>query len=279
MLCESSLWCVAFSSRCDSVDPPTCFSVIEPKSSLVASTLSGQTPLTISSSPEEHSISSRGHRFLHRGSPSPSAGTLDCRLLSPGVGIPGRAGSPGPEAFLVPSSCHSICQHYSDLHIAGGQVLPLSPSAEDPQSNHLKEAHAGPFLVSGDVPPPSLPPPSLPETRSSRHWREGSGRERASLLQAAQPLSNSQLNVYLEQKLLELYREYLSEGPAGPRPVMASELLQSSLEQMTLQLSREHRLETTRAKDMLLSCLLRATSSQQSSEISTPVLQISTQTK
>ncbi|XP_026886878.2 protein CXorf21 [Electrophorus electricus] len=271
MLCEGSLWCVAFSSKFDSVDPPTCCSVIESQSPPLASTLLGQTPLPVSSSREHQS---------HQGdSQSSSVAPVDSRHLSPGVGIPGRTGSPGPETFLVPSSCHSICQHYSDLHIAGGQVLPLSPSAEDPQNSYLQEPHPGPFLVSGDVPPPSLLPPLLPETRSSRHWREGSGRERASLLQASRPLSNSQLNVYLEQKLLELYREYLSEGPAGPRPVMASELLQCSLEQMTLQLSREHKLETTRAKDMLLSCLLRATSSQQSSEISTPLLQISTQTK
>lgn len=177
----------------------------------------------------------------------------------------------------MPSSCHSICQHYSDLHIAGGQVLPLSPSADDALGNHSQDSQPGPFLLSADVPSPSMLPPLVHKYRSSRRWREESARERSSLLQLGLPLSNSQLNSYLEQKLLELYSQYLTDGPAGTRPVMASELLQTSLDQMTLQLSREQNMETARAKDMVLSCLLKVTSSYQSSEISTPILQISTE--
>lgn len=169
----------------------------------------------------------------------------------------------------MPSSCQSICQHYNDLHIAGGQVLPLSPRVGNPEGTSSQDPHPGPFLLSRDVPPPSLLPPLLPENRNSRRWREGSVRERLSLLQDGRPLSNAELNGYLEQKLLELYTEYLTEGP-----IMVSEL-----EQITLQLSREHKLETGQVKEMLLSCLLKATSSQYSSEFSTPVLQISTQTK
>ncbi|KAI4885913.1 hypothetical protein NFI96_008933 [Prochilodus magdalenae] len=281
MLCESSLWRMAFCTDPQHADPsehcPAAASTFPP----LTSALSAQMVAPVHSFPEPHSSSSSGEDQSKQSDSQPSAsgGPLDSRHLSPGVGIPGREGSSGTEAFLVPSSCHSICQHYSDLHIAGEQVLPLSPSAGDPEGSYLQDTHPGPFLLSGDVSLPSLlPPPQVPEPRTSR-WREGSGRERPSLLQDGRPLSNSQLNSYLEQKLLELYKEYLTEGPAGPLPLMASELLQSSLEQITLQLSREQKLEATRAKDMLLSFLLRATSNQQSSQISTPLLQISTQTK
>lgn len=122
-------------------------------------------------------------------------------------------------------------------------------------------------------------------------------RDGPSLLAPERPLSNSQLNRYLEQKLLELYHQHLAQGPAalgpppqhplghgeqnrlGPLPVLASELLQTSLDQITLQLRRrDHNLEAARAKDMVMSCLLRVASSLQSGEISTPLLQISTET-
>ncbi|XP_052420615.1 TLR adapter interacting with SLC15A4 on the lysosome-like [Carassius gibelio] len=204
----------------------------------------------------------------HPSPTDPAAG----RQLAIGVDIPRHADA---EAVLVPSSCHSICQHYSDLHIAGGQVLPLRPSTLEVQGNLIQDPEHGPFLLSGDVPFPSLLPPLVHGNRNSRCWREESGREHPSLLQCSQPFSNSQLNSYLEQKLLELYKQYLTEGPAATGLVMAYELLHTNLDQMTLQLSREQNVETARAKDMLLSCLLRVTSSYQSSEISTPLLQIS----
>ncbi|XP_051564000.1 TLR adapter interacting with SLC15A4 on the lysosome-like [Myxocyprinus asiaticus] len=270
MLCESKLWSLTFCSEPECVNPSTCCTVTAPSSPRLSYRLSAQIP--VHSSQEQHSKTTRCDAHLF--SIAPVAG----RQLSLGVDIPRQADSPEAEAFLVPFSCHSICQHYSDLHIAGGPVLPLSTSAGDAQGSHSQDPQPGPFLMSGDVPSPSLLPPLIHKYRSSRRWREESGRERPSLLQFAQPLSNSQLNGYLEQKLLELYRQYLTEGPPGTRPVMASELLQTSLDQMTLQLSREQNMEAARAKDMLLSCLLKVTGSFQSSEISTPLLQISTET-
>ncbi|TRZ01065.1 hypothetical protein DNTS_031960 [Danionella cerebrum] len=209
----------------------------------------------------------------HSSSSTPARGCQSQR----GLDIPRHGDAAEAEAFLVPSSCHSICQHYSDLHIAGGQVLPFSSNADD-EGNNVQDPQPGPIILSEDVPSPSLLPQIIHEHRNSRRWKDEGGRERPSLLQFNHPLSNSQLNSYLEQKLLELYREYLTEGAATTRPVMASELLQTSLDQMTLVLSREQNMETTRAKDMLLSCLLKVTSSYQSSEISTPMLQISSDT-
>ncbi|XP_062862674.1 TLR adapter interacting with SLC15A4 on the lysosome [Trichomycterus rosablanca] len=265
MLCESSLWWVAFCLESDCVDSPTCHSVMAPKFSHLTSKPSANTQAPVHFF---HNSISRDSHSSDGESQISSTAPLDWRHLSPGMGIHGSVPSPVAEAFLVPSSCQSICQNYSDLHIAGGQVLPLSPGAGNVQSSFLLDQHTGPFLLSKDFPPSSLLRPQPPEHRSSRRWREVSGRERPSLLQDGRPLSNSELNGYLEKKLLELYTEYMTEDT----------IMASVLEQITLQLSQEHKLETARAKDMLLSCLMRVTSSHHSSEISTPVLQISTQT-
>nr|XP_055071851.1 TLR adapter interacting with SLC15A4 on the lysosome [Misgurnus anguillicaudatus] len=275
MLCESKLWCLTFESQSECASPPSSCTV-PPSSPPLSNHLSAQILIHTSVDRHAETTSTKSQQSnVHSSSIDPSA----VRQLSPGMDIPRQTDSPETEAFLVPSSCHSICQHYSDLHIAGGQVMPLSPGASDVQGDHSQDPQTGPFLLSGDVPTPSLLPPLVHKYRNSRRWRDESARERSSLMQLGRPLSNSQLNSYLEQQLLELYRQYLTEGPAGMRPVMASELLQTSLDQMTLQLSREQNMETARAKDMLLSCLLKVTSSYQSSEISTPLLQISTETK
>ncbi|GAA6227362.1 uncharacterized protein CXorf21 homolog [Lates japonicus] len=74
------------------------------------------------------------------------------RHISPEIKIPAQACSGGDAPFLVPSDCQSICQNYSDLHIGGDQVLPLS--AHDGELRLCTDAQpAGPFLQSCDVPP------------------------------------------------------------------------------------------------------------------------------
>ncbi|XP_047457711.1 TLR adapter interacting with SLC15A4 on the lysosome [Mugil cephalus] len=216
--------------------------------------------------------------------------SIDCRQISPEIEIPDQAGGDAP--FLVPSSCQSICQNYSDLHIGGDQVLPLSTN--DGELRVCTDAQAmGPFLQSCDVPPAvedsfsgqvSQAELFYPVRRD--HWRQGSGRDRSFMLQGREgPFSNSLLNHYLEQKLLDLYQQYMMENMAregapdsdsGPIcPLLGSELVLTSLDQITLQLSREGNLEAGLAKDMVLSCLLRVAGDMQSSEISTPFLQIS----
>ncbi|XP_061648737.1 TLR adapter interacting with SLC15A4 on the lysosome [Phyllopteryx taeniolatus] len=203
-----------------------------------------------------------------------------------GIQIPSpRSG--GDATFLVPSFCQSICQNYSDLHIGGDQVLPLS--ADSGEQVRVDAQAAGPFLQSCDVPPPGEDSPPrraaqvglLPPLRGgSNHWRQGSGRDRSFLLQGREgPYTNSLLNGYLEQKLLDLYQQYMMENMArnsGPVcSLLGSEMVLTSLDQITLQLSRDGNLEAGVAKDMVLSCLLRVAGEVESSEISTPFLQIS----
>ncbi|XP_035532753.1 protein CXorf21 homolog [Morone saxatilis] len=218
------------------------------------------------------------------------------RQISPEIEIPAQAYSGGDSPFLVPSFCQSICQNYSDLHIGGDQVLPLS--ANDGELRLCPEAQAvGPFLQSCDVLPAveDSPPEQTsqggllhPLRGGSNRWRLGSTRDRSFLFQGREgPFSNSLLNQYLEQKLMDLYQQYMMENMAregasgsdsdtGPIcPLLGSELVLTSLDQITLQLSREGNLEAGLAKDMVLSCLLRVAGDKQSSEISTPFLQIS----
>nr|XP_057938437.1 TLR adapter interacting with SLC15A4 on the lysosome [Doryrhamphus excisus] len=210
-----------------------------------------------------------------------------------GLEIPAQARFGGDSTtFLVPSYCQSICLNYSDLHIGGDQVMPLS--ADNSEQVVVDTQAIGPFLQSCDVPPPvedSSPGPPralggllLSLRGGSNRWRQGSGRDRSFLFQGREgPFSNSLLNHYLEQKVLDLYQQYLMENMARERdadsgrisPLLGSEMVLTSLDQITLQLSRDGNLEAGLAKDMVLSCLLRVAGDMQSSEISTPVLQIS----
>ncbi|XP_074551339.1 TLR adapter interacting with SLC15A4 on the lysosome [Halichoeres trimaculatus] len=217
------------------------------------------------------------------------------RQITPKIEIPAQALSGPDSPFLVPSFCQSFCQNYNDLHIGGDQVLPLSASDGDVRVGTDVQA-AGPFLQSCDVPSAveESPPGQVPQTRllhrlqgGSNRWRQGSTRDRSFLFQGREgPFSNSLLNHYLEQKILDLYQQYMMENmarekpgsgsDAGPVcPLLGSELVLTSLDQITLQLSRERNLEAGLAKDMVLSCLLRVAGDMQSSEISTPLLQIS----
>ncbi|KAL2080866.1 hypothetical protein ACEWY4_022719 [Coilia grayii] len=320
MLCESRLWTVAF---CQDWDGPSDACKTTP---VTTATTSGCVPVTapVPPSPRLSTRTLPSPRQQPRDSlrqlfPAESPRLLEphaqaCRLASPGLDAPGRDASPrsppAAEPFLVPPSCRSICQDYSDLCIAGDQVLLLGGAQDvdvgvgvctgDLQGSLCQDPGAGcgpeQGLASGG-------PGREGEGEVLLPWGEEDGalvlgaarereRERPSLAAVERPLSDAQLNRYLEQKLLELYRQHLTQGPAtlwpatatpaglerppGPPPLLlASELLQSSLDQITLQLRP---LEAGRAKDMLMSCLLRVASSLQSSQISTPLLQISTET-
>ncbi|XP_028292538.1 uncharacterized protein CXorf21 [Gouania willdenowi] len=212
------------------------------------------------------------------------------RQMSPEIDIPH-----GDTDFLVPSFCESICKNYSDLHIGGDQVLPLFAHNAELQVCANPEA-IGPFLQSGDVLPaveslqgaPSQGGALVRQRGASSRWWLGGGRDRSFLFQGCErPFSNSLLNHYLETKVLDLYQQYMMEnmereGSAGSNspaigisPLLGSELVVTSLDQITLQLSREGNLEAGLAKDMVLSCLLRVAGDTHSCEISTPVLQIS----
>ncbi|XP_071377198.1 TLR adapter interacting with SLC15A4 on the lysosome [Centroberyx affinis] len=306
MLCESRLWSMTY-GELEEVDllPPQ-KALQSPASCGLQRAADALTPASTSRSPvilhnpPQEQIGSKDYRPSKRSasiglhiSPlqAPDLQRVQPgRQISPEIEIPVQARSGGDVPFLVPSFCQSICQNYSDLHIGGDQVLPLS--ANDGELRLCPESQAvGPFLQSCDVPPAveDSPPeqtsqggPLCPLRGGSTRWRLGSGRDRSFLFQGCEgPFSNSLLNRYLEHKLLDLYQQYMMEnmaregGSGSTCPLLGSELVLTSLDQITLQLSREGNLEAGLAKDMVLSCLLRVAGDMQSSEISTPFLQIS----
>ncbi|XP_048351057.1 TLR adapter interacting with SLC15A4 on the lysosome [Sphaerodactylus townsendi] len=179
------------------------------------------------------------------------------------------------DTYLVPSSCNSICKNYNDLHIAGGQVMPVSSVKTD--FNH--DSGIGPFLESSEIPPPmesiSVPPTEVSRKPTQGHsscWRV------ASIMQHQQPLSNSILNNYLEEKVVELYKQYIMDGmgnSASPTQILASEFIMTNVDQISMKLSQERNMKTTKAKDVVISCLLRLASEKAYTEMSTPSLHIS----
>lgn len=180
------------------------------------------------------------------------------------------------DTYLVPSSCKSICKNYNDLHIAGDCVVPISSVT----TGFTCDSGIGPFLESSEIPPPMesvrVPPSSdtirKPAQGYSSCWRL------ASLVPHQQPLSDSALNDYLEQKLVELYKQYIMDSVANrasPTQILASELIMTNVDQISMKISRERNMETTKAKDIVISRFLQIASGKISSEMSTPSLHIS----
>lgn len=88
------------------------------------------------------------------------------------------------------------------------------------------------------------------------------------------PISNAVLNEYLEQKVVELYKQYIMDTvfhDHSPTQILASELIMTNVDQISLQVSREKNLETSKARDIVINRLLQLVST----EISTPSLHIS----
>lgn len=183
------------------------------------------------------------------------------------------------ETYLVPPSCKSICKNYNDLHIAGGQVMAINSVVTDFPSESSFEY--GPLLKSSEIPlsmedsistqPSDFPP--KPIKQYSSYWKITSIKEKNSL-QMQKPISNAMLNEYLEQKVVELYKQYIMETAfhdGSPTQILASELIMTSVDQISLQVSREKNLESSKAKDIVISRLLQLVST----EISTPSLHIS----
>ncbi|KAM4731064.1 TLR adapter interacting with SLC15A4 on the lysosome [Anableps anableps] len=301
MLCEGRLLSMTYgeTEEVDSLPPQKTFHFAggRPRTSLTPTT-SRPAPLVSHSSLKEtggtESLKASVDVYISSFSTSRPQGVYTGRQISAEMEIPAQAHvGTGETPLLVPSFCQSIYENYSDLHIGGEQVLPLSANDADLRicaENQLVR----PFLQSCDVPlavedsPPGQRGLKNLLRRSSNHWRHTSGRDRSFLFQGHEgPFSNSLLNHYLEQKLLDLYQQYMmenmvregapgSDGGAGNIcPLLGSELVLTSLDQITQQLSREGNLEAGLAKDMVLSCLLRVASDLQSGEISTPFLQIS----
>ncbi|XP_069748489.1 TLR adapter interacting with SLC15A4 on the lysosome-like [Narcine bancroftii] len=206
--------------------------------------------------------------------------TLIAKQKSLVVDIPGSSGV-SKETYFVPSCCKSICDNYNDLQIAGDHVLPIDSGTSGLISQSSLEDNMGPFLYSLEIPSPESPKlsefPNKLRNSDTSCWCESSAKYK-SIIQHSQPLTNSVLNDYLEQKVMELYKQYIMDSmvsSASPTKIIESEFIMNNVDQISMQISREQNMETTKAKDIVISCLLRLASEIQSNELSTPNLQIS----
>ncbi|KAM8964738.1 protein CXorf21 homolog [Sarcophilus harrisii] len=199
--------------------------------------------------------------------------------------IPQRAPPEESELDLYRSwSCASICQNYPDLHIGGNRVGHAYDSGCFMDHAH-DETFTGPLLLSEDILLGRSPIPSRQPPMAYKFLPGDEVRERSILLHK-QPLSDSLLNSYVEKKVDELYKQVFEENLTRCRSVtslVASNLLMNNLNHISLQISQEQNIEVSRAREALLqSMALRSlyyASKGNSSELSTPNLQISSQTK
>ncbi|OWJ99156.1 hypothetical protein Celaphus_00010042 [Cervus elaphus hippelaphus] len=95
--------------------------------------------------------------------------------------------------------------------------------------------------------------------RYSSYWRITSIKEKNSL-QMQKPISNAVLNEYLEQKLVELYKQYFMDTgfhDSSPTQILASELIMTNVDQISIQVSIEKNLEISKARDIVINRLLQ----------------------
>lgn len=189
--------------------------------------------------------------------------------------------SSSKETYLVPSSCKHICRDYNDLHVAGDQVMAINSTMSDFTCDSSFEFCEGPFLQSSEIPSNvesiGVQANNITKKSSKRYsWKVCSEKDK-SIANHEQPMSNSVLNEYLERKVIELYKQYMMDisCSASTNNIMTSELIINNIQQISMQLSREQNMERNKAKDMVISYLLRLASEKQSIVISTPDLQIS----
>ncbi|MGH0190602.1 UNVERIFIED_CONTAM: hypothetical protein FKN15_047709 [Acipenser sinensis] len=85
------------------------------------------------------------------------------------------------------------------------------------------------------------------------------------------------LNSYLEKKVLEVYKQYLEDSLtkcASPSHTLAHSFVMQNVNQISMLISQEKKIETSKVRSMVLNYLFSAISGN-SSEFSTPNLHFS----
>ncbi|KFV20108.1 Uncharacterized protein CXorf21, partial [Tauraco erythrolophus] len=213
--------------------------------------------------------------------PAQDQNTLVKGTVSPALHIPKREQNVEQMDLYRSWSCNSIYQIYPDLHIGGDRVgdhLCDSGCVLDHVCDDLPD---GPVLLSADIPPGQSPPCEHPEKPSITSL-SGNEAEETSIVLCEEPLSNSVLNKYMETKVAELYKQFFEENLmrcGSVTNLLTCSLIRNNLNQISLQISQEQNIETSKAREVLLHSLalfsLRNATNRSSSEFSTPDLQIS----
>ncbi|XP_072363791.1 TLR adapter interacting with SLC15A4 on the lysosome-like [Scyliorhinus torazame] len=200
------------------------------------------------------------------------------RKTSDILDIPKSARCSGSDMDLY-RSWSTTCQSYTDLQIGGDNVTPNSPTNSYCFMDHDYESCDWPTLQLKNQSVGPYIPGSWYEGRQ-RSGTDAFFNSDKSIALLKEPLSNSVLNGYMEKKITELYKQYLEDNMAqcaSPTKILGSHFLMTNIDQISLQISHEKNLEPTKAKDIVLQCLLSVACATNSSDICTPNLQISSQ--
>ncbi|XP_030065363.1 uncharacterized protein CXorf21 homolog [Microcaecilia unicolor] len=196
-------------------------------------------------------------------------------ISSPALQIVGRDRDYENQLDIYTSwSCTSIYKNYPDLHIGGDHIGNLSDSGCD--LDHDREISDGPLLVSIDIGEGHSPFTKSLEKPSTKVMPSDESRDRSFMLKN-QPFSNSMLNGYMEKHVEELFKQFFEENLTtcdSLSTLLASSLLHNYAAQTSSHISQEQNIEACRSREMLLHHL-RSVASRNSSEFTTPVLQIS----
>ncbi|KFZ61205.1 Uncharacterized protein CXorf21, partial [Podiceps cristatus] len=235
--------------------------------------------ISASSSKMEHGSGARWRSS--KEVPAKDRKTLVKGTVSPALHIPKREQNIEQVDLYRSWSCNSIYQHYPDLHIGGDRVGDHMCDSGCVLDHVCDELPDGPVLLSVDIPLGQSPLWEHPEKPSVKSLAGDEAGERSILL-CEEPLSNSVLNKYMETKVAELYKLFFEENLARCGSVtnlLTCSLMRNNLNQISFQLSQEQNIETSKAREVLLHSLalfsLRNTTNRNSSEFSTPNLQIS----
>ncbi|XP_066195524.1 TLR adapter interacting with SLC15A4 on the lysosome-like [Sylvia atricapilla] len=213
--------------------------------------------------------------------PAKDQGTLLKGAASPALRIPKRGGSLEEVDLYRSWPCNSIYQNYPDLQIGGDHVGGHTCDSGCVLDHVCDELPDGPVLLSIDIPLGQSPLWEHPKKPSGMSLPGDEAGER-SLMLSEEPLSNSTLNKYMEAKVAELYKQFFEESLARCGSItnlLSCSWIRSSLDQISVQISQEQNIETSKARGALLHSLAlfssRNAPNRNSSEFSTPNLQIS----
>ncbi|XP_067903877.1 TLR adapter interacting with SLC15A4 on the lysosome-like [Heterodontus francisci] len=176
-------------------------------------------------------------------------------------------------------SWSTTCQSYTDLQIAGDNVTPSSPTSSCCFMDHDYKSCNWPTIQIENQSIWSSIPGCCCEGQQP-FGTDAFFTSDKSIALLKEPLSNSVLNRYMEQKITELYKQYLEDNMtkcASPTKILGSHFLMTNIDQISLQISHEKNMEPTKAKDIVLNCLFSVACATNSSDICTPNLQISSQ--
>ncbi|XP_032928694.1 TLR adapter interacting with SLC15A4 on the lysosome-like [Catharus ustulatus] len=222
---------------------------------------------------------------LHWGSmekePAKDQEVLVKGTASPALHIPRRGGSLDQVDLYRSWPCNSIYQNYPDLQIGGDRVGGHTCDSGCVLDHVWDDLPDGPILLSIDIPLGQSPLCEHPKNPSGMSLPGDEAGER-SLALSEEPLSNSTLNKYMEAKVAELYKQFFEESLARCGSItnlLTCSWIRNSLDQISVQISQEQNIETSRARGALLHSLAlfssRNAPNRNSSEFSTPNLQIS----